>query len=410
MASQIREAFTKVAGHVNFDRALAKRLSGFQTGFVAKNEEHMAFFGGNLTGAHIVRFTSQDRDKFFIDIVGIDELELEDAISEVKAIDPDWNVCKDAYNQTCIWLIHGFLTSNLPENIKHQAAIDAALCLHYRFITSILYNSFKKHLAPLDLATSTYAQLSKKFALKRYGSWYATLEARSEALTGKDSTHFKTFIDYNDDEMVIRAINDSQNRIRDMIKNIYGTMVKIKLQGEKVRTTSMLVEHDGEQILKDKTKRLVIYTRYMHSIVSDEHSFVKQEILEVIEKLVHTAPPKLVLQTLQWMSVNYRHVGSKVVEELIDKTIVHSFSHLAENRNVVRQTNDLVGLLTTLKGIYTSSKSTEPTLMEIRELAEKIIKKATTTKNNSAVASVRTAVLLYIITRAFTMSHYGGSQ
>jgi hypothetical protein len=54
--------------------------------------------------------------------------------------------------------------------------------------------------------------------------------------------------------MVIRAINDSQNRIRDMIKNIYGTMVKIKLQGEKVRTTSMLVEHDGEQILKDKTK------------------------------------------------------------------------------------------------------------------------------------------------------------
>ena len=77
MASQIREAFTKVAGHVNFDRALAKRLSGFQTGFVAKNEEHMAFFGGNLTGAHIVRFTSQDRDKFFIDIVNVDELELD---------------------------------------------------------------------------------------------------------------------------------------------------------------------------------------------------------------------------------------------------------------------------------------------------------------------------------------------
>ena len=48
--------------------------------------------------------------------------------------------------------------------------------------------------------------------------------------------------------------------------------------------------------------------------------------------------------------------------------------------------------------------------MEIRAIAEKIIKKATTTKNNSAIASVRTAVLLYIITRAFTMTHYGSSQ
>ena len=236
------------------------------------------------------------------------------------------------------------------------------------------------------------------------------MEARSDSLISKESTHYKTFIDYNDDEMVIRAINDSQNRIRDMIKNIYGTMLKIKLQGEKVRTTSMLVEHDGEQILKDKTKSLTIYTRYMHSIVSDQYSFIKQEILDVIEKLVHTAPPKLVLQTLEWMSVNHRHVGSKEVEDLIEKTIIHSFTHLSENRNVMRQTNDLVGLLTTLKGIYTSSKSTDPALMEIREIAEKIIKKATTTKNNSAIASVRTAVLLYIITRAFTMTHYGSSQ
>lgn len=109
------------------------------------------------------------------------------------------------------------------------------------------------------------------------------------------------------------------------------------------------------------------------------------------------------------MSVNYKHAGVKEVEQLIEKTILHSFMYLSNNRTVVRETNDLTVLLGRLKGIYTSSKSSDPELLEIRDLAEKIIRKATTTKNSSAVASVRTAVLLYIVTRAFTMTHYSGS-
>jgi hypothetical protein len=195
-----------------------------------------------------------------------------------------------------------------------------------------------------------------------------------------------------------------------MIKNIYATMQKVKMQGEKIRTTSMLMEYNGEQILKDKVKSLTVYNRYMQSIVSDQPSFIKQEILDVLEKLVHTASPKLVKQTLVWMSVNYKHAGVKEVEQLLEKTILHSFTYLSNNRTVVRETNDLTVLLGRLKGIYTSSKSSDPELLDIRELAEKIIRKATTTKNSSAVASVRTAVLLYIVTRAFTMTHYSGSQ
>lgn len=406
--SQIKQAFEEVASHVKIDAALAKRLADFQISFVNKNEDHMAFFGGNLTGTLIVRFTQQDRDRFFIDVVGIDELELEDAIAKVKAIDPDWIVSRDAFNQTCIWLIHAFLTSKLPVKVREQAAVNAALILHYRFITSVLYNSFK-YLADPELASATYAQLNNKFALRRYGSWQATLVNRSEKLVGKDSIHYDTFMKYNDDVQVIRAINDSQNRIRDMIKNIYATMQKVKMQGEKIRTTSMLMEYNGEQILKDKVKSLTVYNRYMQSIVSDQPTFIKEEILDVLERLVHTASPKLVKQTLVWMSVNYKHAGVKEVEQLIEKTILHSFMYLSNNRTVVRETNDLTVLLGRLKGIYTSSKSSDPELLEIRDLAEKIIRKATTTKNSSAVASVRTAVLLYIVTRAFTMTHYSGS-
>jgi len=406
---QIKAAFEKVCGHVKADVALAKRISDFQIEFINKNEDHMSFFGGNLTGVHVVRFTPQDKDKFFIDVLKIDELELEDEIANVKAIRPEWHVSRDSFNQTCMWLIHKFAVSSLPDKVKHDAMLNCALILYYRFITSVLYNSFRYPADP-NLAKATYAQLNNKFSIKQYGSWQATLEARSEKLIGEDSIHYKTFLSYDDDDQIVYLINDSQGRIRDMIKNIYGMMLKVKAQGDRIKTTSMLFEHDGEQILKDKTKSLTVYTRYMHSIIGDEHTFIKQEILDVIEKIVHTASPKLVHQTLKWCSVNYKFAGIKDVEDLVEKTLLHSFTYLSENRTVFRETNDLSVLLSRLKGIYTSSKSNDKDLLEIRTLAESIIRKATSTKNASAIASVRTAVLLYIVIRAFTMSHYSGVQ
>lgn len=46
--------------------------------------------------------------------------------------------------------------------------------------------------------------------------------------------------------------------------------------------------------------------------------------------------------------------------------------------------------------------------MKLRKLGEKIIKRATSTKNSSTIASVRTALMLYVVIRAFTMQHYAG--
>ena len=55
-----------------------------------------------------------------------------------------------------------------------------------------------------------------------------------------------------------------------------------------------------------------------------------------------------------------------------------------------------------------SSKTNDAEIKRIRELSEKIVRKATTTKNNSLVISVRVALLLYIVIRAFTMHYYSG--
>ena len=191
-----------------------------------------------------------------------------------------------------------------------------------------------------------------------------------------------------------------------MIKNIYIVFDDTRKKGLRVKTSSQLLEYEGDLILKDKTKGLQAYTQYMHSIVSDRNSFVRQEILDVLEKIMHTSPPKLVEKILQWCSANYSFDKKELVHQLIDKVLVHSFAYLESNRTVYKNGGDLTTLIAKLKGVYASSRSSEPLLLEIRDIAEQIVIKSMVTKNNNLVASLKTTLMLYIVIRAFTMNYF----
>jgi hypothetical protein len=67
-------------------KELANRLLDFQIRFVTKNQDHMEFFGGNLTGVHIVRFTPADMDKFFLDVLDIEEEEVKDGLFALPGV------------------------------------------------------------------------------------------------------------------------------------------------------------------------------------------------------------------------------------------------------------------------------------------------------------------------------------
>jgi hypothetical protein len=403
----IRALFDHECAHLLFDKHLAKKISDFVVGFVNKNEEHMTFFGGHLTGVKVVRFTPADRDKWF-EIFEINDVVLEEKLLEIPAIDPDRIVSSDLFNHVCVWLMHRFMTTpHMGPEDKQEAAVGCALVMNFRFLTSLLHHYYKYPADP-ELAEATYNRLSNKFLLKQYGSWYATLRGRSLAMVDRNSIHYHTFMNFENDLDIVYLINDSQGRIRDMMKNIYAVLDDTKKKGIRIAVSSSMVELDGESILKDKNKGLQGYARYLHSIISDKNSFIKDELIKVISDLQHTMPPKLLIDTLEWCCHNYRFAGSKDIEDLIDKTLVHSFSYLSDNRTLVKHTTDLLGLLSRLRGVYMSSRSTDSELIDLRETAERVVRSATTTKNDSVISSVRTGLLLYIVLRAYTSHHYGG--
>ena len=75
---QLKKMFETFADYVDIDQRLADRINNFQISFVNKNEDHLAFFGGNLTGVQVVRFTVDDLNRFYSDVIGIDDVEIEE--------------------------------------------------------------------------------------------------------------------------------------------------------------------------------------------------------------------------------------------------------------------------------------------------------------------------------------------
>lgn len=402
----INSIFEQYCGNIKFDRIMLAKVADMEAGFVNKKQEHIEFFGGALTGVQVVRFLEDDREKLFSDILNVDETTLMHEIHQLKDINVNFIVSSDIFNIACTWVMHKFhVSSYLTEQQREIGKTKICLYLNYKYLTSLLYKYFKYPANP-DVATAAYAQLSYKYVLKAKGSWRAALDYRVEEIISKDSIHYKTIANYNEDYSVVLMLNDTQGRINDMLKNIRNVMAKVQQEGSSIKTSSSVVEIDGEKIVKDKTNSLSGYVRYIQTVITDTPSFIKQELLDVIEQAMPTMPPYLLLESLEWISKNYTFVRDNHIEKLVELIMEHAFVYLSDNKNILKQSKDLNLLISSMRGTYLSSRNTEPKMLQIRKEAFDLVKQTIKTKNDSVVSSVRTGVCLYIILRTFTKRFY----
>lgn len=405
MTESVKSVFDTNCSHLVFDQKLANMISKFRLTFEMRNQDHITFFGNPLTGIQVVRFLQEDRDNWFELIIGTSEFIIGDELDNVEAIDKTRKVTSDTMNLSFVWVMHRFLVSKLSAKAKEQAMIDTAMIMQFKFLTSRLYRHFKFP-ADKSIAEATYAQLNYKYAIKQHGSWKALLEARSKDIIDKNSIHYKALMNMDDDNKVTYVLSDSQGRIRELLKNIYDVHLRVRSNKNRILTTSSIIEHDGEMILKDITNNLVGYNRYINSIITDKRSFIKDELCTVVEKLVHTMSPRMFIKTLEWMSNNYRQQGSSDIETAVSNVILYSLDYLKLNKTSLRSTGDLSGMLSKLRGSFMSSRNNDELLVKTKKDFEKIVNKATGSKHNGIVSSIRTGVMLYIVARALTKKYY----
>lgn len=405
--SNVKSVFEKHLPNLVFDRQLLKKVQTYEQRFVNKNEAHISFFGGNLMGVDPVRFRDEDRNNWFNEVLDADEDAIEDDLHALPAILPHRHVSSDVMNLSCLWMAHRFLTSEkLNPAERHDGAMAVILVLQYKFITSILAEWFTWNADPV-IAQATYAALNKRFGLKVAGSWGALLRARAQEVIGEGKLHYKRFLDFTDDEDVVYMANDTQGRIKDILKNIRDMFTIVSKSPELlIRNGSSTIELDGELKIRDKTRLITGYMNYLLTVIHDKNGFIVAELVDIIAKTVSTIPRRTLVDTLTYMSNNASVKADKRVARICQLTLQHAFDYLAKNPGTMASQRDIPGLLRKMKALYQASRTTNDMILELRELTEGVVKVATGSKNANLVAAVRNAVLLYLLLRAWTKDHF----
>jgi len=402
----IKTVFDEAFSHVKFDKELCKRIVQFSLKYMNRNDDHSAFFGGVLLGVNPIRFLDTDRETWYEDVLDIDEDLLYHAFRKVKSINFDFKVMSDVFNYTPIYLCHRLEQTNLPQAMKKDAMTHAFMVLHYRFLTSLLIKRFKYPADP-EVAAATYQSLSGRFDIRRYGSWRALLKARAEDLISSNSIYRKTILNFSPDPSLIRVVTDTQGRIREVVKKIYAIYLETLQSGGRIRSTSdTFVNTDGEMVLKDRKNGYAGYLRYINTVIPSERDFVRDELLEVVASTMTAMPPALFKEALYFLSRNYNQPHQGYLEELVKENLLYTFDYLQSNRSVLGRNTDLALLLSKLRALLMASRSSDPVVLKLRSLTEKMVFAATGSRNAAVIASVRTGCLLYLTLRTMTKAHY----
>lgn len=402
MSLQLKQVLDECFKEVKFDQKLAKSMYQYQLWYVNKSQEHMEFFGGNLLGVQVIRFKDSDVAKLFDDILKVDYYDINDRIKEVEDIRQDFKISSDTFNLVIMYMIHRFLTSPiLSDSQRVRAAYDTGLMFFYRCVAAILSAWFRYPTDP-KIAQAAYARLSNKYIIKKLGNWQKVMDYRSKDLIDKKGIHYKNLVTFNNNLSIIYAINDSQGRIKDLIKNYTNEFMKAKEEGSSISTTSsVFLDVEGEETVKEKTKSYENYITYMKTIIVDKHTFIKSDLIGVIAKLNSNTSSRMIRQVLEWIQVNYSdQKNHKLTDDFITKIIFHSF-HLIQTQMANQNLRDYPVILVNLKNLYLSTRSTDQDLIDIRNLGEQIINLSSGNKvSNSLMMSTRTALILYITLRA----------
>lgn len=385
-------------------KEIASEIYAEQIRFISKGQEYIEFFGGNLTGVHVIKFTPNDEQNFF-DIFETSKDEIKFLVNQAPGINKSFIVSSDPYNLFVVYIMYLTYNSNyINKAVKHNTLINLSLLLHYKFLTSLVNHFFRY---PIDKATAevVYNNLSFKYILKQKGNWSSTLEYRSEELMSDESIHLSTIKTFKDDSNIVYMLNDTQGRLRDMIKNIYREFLKVKESGIKYNKTSHIqLDDENGDSFKDKTHGLENYDHYLFKILQNDNDFIKEELVDVILDLIPNTDRMSLVKTLEY-TVD-KHIHDKMIEEYFHLVIHYAYNQMLEDINILANSKDIGNFLSILRNYYQSSKNKDPDLLKLRSMGDKFTKEALDIKTYITITSVRTSHFLYTCLRVFTMHYY----
>lgn len=396
---KMKQALSEAAPDFKVDKKLCNRILGFYQK-LKSSEWNINWFGGCLLGTELIRFTPQDRDRWFDEVLEIDEDFLEN-ILERTGLRSDWNVSSDAFGVVNGYVLH--MAYNTSKGFKDKLIYDAMKALlsiwQFRYYSSLYSIRFKRNPVDMPAAEASYAALTMKFTIKQLGSWGAAIEYRSERFLDKSSPHTNTYKTYGDINEVVYIATDLSTRCNRTFYDYYNVLDTVRKNNSRIGIYEEIATVEGEQILKDRTSVQTLAIEYLLSSSTSTSSFVTNQYLDLVNELITTSSTTAVKDTL--IAISNLPLGKErtEIEEVMQRTLIYTFNYVMENRLKFTQVSLL---LTKIRAIITASKNKEDDIVFMRSKTEKFITKHTHLKHDTTVASCRTAVLLYFIVKGLS--------
>lgn len=392
------KSFDSTFASLKFDQKLAKQLFLYRQGIITRSRDHMEFFGGNLLGTHTIWFKDAYVNEFFDGILDVPYDVVEENTRKVSTINHTFKISGDIMNLTLMYLIHAAMNSTyLSEKQRENAAHDLAMIFFYRCLCIIISDQFNFKADP-KVAQQAYANLSMKFLIKKLGTWNRVIDYRAKALVNKkESIHWKALYAFNDDSDIVYAINDSQGRIKGIVKEYYSELVNVAQGGNSVGITkSVGIDMEGDEALREKSPGPEVYVLYLRSILLDKPTFIRDDVLDVVARTNSNTSKRSVREVLEWMSdASMDAEVFKEVNDFLSRTMVLCAYYMDTDIDY-RRRDDYPYVLKKLKDLFLSTRSIDPDLLVVRKQGQVIVQTALGNISGSLMKSTRTAVILYL--------------
>lgn len=385
-------------GHIKYDTAFIKQLFNFRLSWSQKGPEYIEFLGSNLLGVHPIRFSNGDEELYFTDVLKIDVTKVKKDLHKLKGINTKFNVASNPFYLITTYMLHKFTIANLSKEKKEEGIREVYYIFAYKVTGSLLYRYFPFEVDE-SIAKVVYERLSKKYLIKKLGSWQKVYEHRAlDLLPG--GLHYDRLRKFNT-EAATRVVIDTQGRIRETIKNIYIILMDVVEEKEKLSLSSNIQSGDDGESYGDVVNQHTNQIAYLNSIITSELDFIDEDIIYLLGNISKNLDIRAFSTTLKYLSKIMNNPKNKKID-IVTLTIEKNIEYL-NSKNIGNDYSDrLIDVMKYVKGYWSSSSVKDKDIIRVKNYLYAVTKKATGKSTKWVIVTIVVNIIVYLFIRSIT--------
>ena len=407
----------------NFNVPITKRQVEQFAAHIQKYElrdDHALAFNTDTIRIHDAYFIDSRDANILFDTFQINRTLFKRYIGLCPSINKDFKVAGNDFNICTIWVAHLVLISNLPKSVKELALFNLFKYLNYKFFCGATH-SLLPHKPDPEIMKATIDQLSLKFGIKQAetSTWKLVIEQYSRSIYDpKTSIHLHTLELFQPDEACTYVITDISSRIKNRIKSIVSEFYKTRAKGERLGSTSMMVDNGEDKEVADIVSHVEQCIDGVSNSVLNINKFVRSTYIQVACKLNSgIRPDNLRSILIKFSDEAVKQYHNKAQYDTIVKNnetiyvgyyalisnLIHKTYRACQSDKSVNM-RSRVSILDKTRNMYRSSRVNDPDILNIKNSVARLIEMYSNSTRPTTVISLKLAFITYIILLSFDYS------